>query len=195
MQIFTYPPEAYPHACVMCSCYFSITFPQCTYLPSAPISQTLKTTFDSVMKGLKKITSNMRALFKKLLPTGSFRGWVLSGQGERKATTSSKLLDPVMTGPVPFHELIFFPVAESKSYARWNSLRSLEPMGLESGGTQNLKHCGVKTQCCARRMIMLLWPPARCISCWLCYSGTVQWNVEVRHWKRLTGHNPALCSD
>lgn len=178
----------------MCSCHFSFRcFPWYIYLPSASTSQSLKTAFDSVMRGYKKLPESW-LLIEWQMPTGSSGVWASSGQGEEKATSSiSEQLDTVMTHPVPSYKPTLFPwwstnpiPAERAPLPWW--------MWDWAGDKKGLQQFGVTALCCTmpRGTGTFVWPPAECMT--HCSAPLAQCNEaqRLRHGKPLVALSSAL---
>lgn len=162
----------------MCSCHFSFRcFPWYIYLPSASMSQSLKTAFDSVMRGYKNY---QKAETPNWMTNAHWILWSLSltGQGEEKATSSiSEQLDTVRTHPVPSYKPTLFPwwstnpiPAERAPLPWW--------MWDWAGDKKGLQQFGVTALCCTmpRGTGTFVWPPAECMTCAL-----LPWHSAMRH--------------
>lgn len=144
------------------------------HLPATcPQTPGLKTTFASVMKSYKR---KLRASTEwPPARCGSCRAWAWTRQGEDKATDSSKQLDPMMTGLVPSCEFIYFPWWTVTPVITDEAILSPHNLSDLRSGTLRLQQQGAKALCCTRGTGMLLRPPAGCVTCLLCFPGTVQW--------------------
>lgn len=133
----------------MCSCHFSFRgFPRSeasTFL----LPQSLKTAFDSVMRGYKKLPESWDSWLNDKCPPDPLE-FELDRDKERATSSKSKQLDVVITHPAPSYEPTLFP---------WWSIPAESSAGCEAGLVAQTGCSSLVSQLGAAP-----WQGSRCIS-------------------------------